>query len=239
MLQLPPLILATVMSFLISHTEAQLLGCASLKCPKQHDQDYCPIGNSTLSSIGTLEFTTTLSTQPLTWTIGFQEIPQPANEDGSCTSKARRLKARSENEGPRMIRSRKCVNEKPLYSQYRNYYLGTLAGGKDGVFGELGCALFFEGISGDLKFPGTSAPSDSGTCNDALTRSCVADLMEQTKSESEKLVANGKTGCGDLQAALQDKAPGSCTVAKGGKWGVVYARGSLPLWFMFLSLVTN
>jgi hypothetical protein len=234
MLHLPPLILATIFSFLIARTESQLVGCESTKCPKSNNQDSCPIGNSTLSSIGTLEFNTTLSRNPLTWTVGFQEIAQLKPENtrkGLCTSKSRRLRTRDESENYRQIQSRECKDPESEYLQYRNYYFGTPSNTTDdgGIVGQLGCALFFEGISGSLKFPGNSASSDSGTCNDALTRSCVADFMEQVKSKSEKLIASGQTRCADLQNALQDKAPESCVVAKGGKWGTVYARGSFLL----------
>ncbi|EPE30487.1 hypothetical protein GLAREA_03454 [Glarea lozoyensis ATCC 20868] len=228
MLQLPPLILTTIFSFLISRTQAQLVGCESTKCPKSNSLDLCPIGNSTLSSIGTLELNTALSRRPLTWTVGFQEIAQSKAENtgkGLCTSKSRRLRTRNEKENYNSIRSRDCEDPESDYLQYRNYYLGTPPNTTDGgIVGQLGCALFFEGISGDLRFPGNSASSDSGTCNDALTRSCVADFTEQVKSKSEKLIASGQTRCVDLQNALQDEAPESCVVAKGGKWGTVYAR---------------
>jgi hypothetical protein len=227
MLQLPPLILAYLVSFFLAKTNAQLVGCEATKCPKVNGQDSCSIDNSTLSSIGTLGFNTTWSTKPLTWTVGFQEVAYPATTKPRCTSKVRRLRTRILNEDPGLSRNDDCDGTERSYHQYRNYYLGTprLQTNKPGFVRQLGCALFFEGISSNLKFSGTSASSDTGTCNDVLTRSCVTDLMEQVKKVSENLVAIGKTQCVDLQAAIQETAPESCTVTKGGNWGIIYARG--------------
>jgi hypothetical protein len=224
MLQLPPLILACVTGFLITKTNTQLVGCDATKCPRLNDQDSCSINNATLSSIGTLAFNTTTSTKPLTWTVGFQEVAYSPPDKSHCISKFRRLKARNINEDPGMNRFDECEDRRVAYHQYRNYYLGTPRS-QTGFVGLAGCAIFFEGISNDLKFPGTSASSDNGTCNDALTQSCVTDLMEQVKKVTEHLVASGKTQCADLQAAIQETAPGSCSVAKGGKWGTIFARG--------------
>lgn len=227
MLHLPPLILTTVISFIISNTEAQIVGCETTKCSKLNEQDSCPIGNSTLSSIGTIGFNTTLSALPLTWTVGFQEILLPNTSEGPCNFKPSRSRIRNLKEDTSLIRNRACWDPEKAFHQYRNYYIGTPARTTDGnsLVGQLGCALFFEGVSGDLRFPGKSASSDSGTCEDALSRNCVADFMQQVRSKGKELVASGQTRCTDLQAALQNDAPESCTAATDRKWGTIFARG--------------
>ncbi|TGO89844.1 hypothetical protein BPOR_0091g00100 [Botrytis porri] len=77
---------------------------------------------------------------------------------------------------------------------------------------------------------GTSA---TGTCNDALTASCVGDLSAQSQSQSQMAkiltsTSNARTEtdiCNALQSALKCQAPTSCTAAKDGSWGDVVAQG--------------
>ena len=94
------------------------------------------------------------------------------------------------------------------------------------------CGLFFDGVATKTEFPGTDPEYDQGTCNDALTQSCVNDLRTQARTELAKI--RGASGgdnssspasvCGKLGDVLRDKAPATCSVASGGSWGVVLAR---------------
>jgi len=93
------------------------------------------------------------------------------------------------------------------------------------------CSLFFEGVAPRLRFPGTSPEYDQGTCNDALTLSCVNDLRTQAHDELNKILSDDKrnktdttTTCDILVDALRNNAPSSCPVAVDGKWGDVLAR---------------
>lgn len=89
------------------------------------------------------------------------------------------------------------------------------------------CALFFDGIASDSTF-GTSA---TGTCNDALTSSCVDDLLAQSQSQMAKILSsisntrNETDICNALQSAIESQAPVSCTAAKDGSWGDIVAQG--------------
>lgn len=68
--------LATLALLLLSSTAtAQIVGCDAVNCPvDEYRTAQCEVGNSTLKAIGIANLTTTLDTQPLTWTVGLQEL---------------------------------------------------------------------------------------------------------------------------------------------------------------------
>ncbi|TGO51471.1 hypothetical protein BOTNAR_0355g00120 [Botryotinia narcissicola] len=82
-------------------------------------------------------------------------------------------------------------------------------------------------MASDLIF-GTSA---TGTCNDALTASCVDDLLAQSQSQMAKILSSTSSTrdetdiCNSLQSAIKSQAPASCTAAKDGSWGDIVAQG--------------
>ena len=96
------------------------------------------------------------------------------------------------------------------------------------------CALFFDGISANLKFPGSDPETDQGTCIDALTQACVDDLSKQAKdawselldgSESDDVdLLNTGEVCKRFGETLRDHAPQTCTAASDRKWGDILAR---------------
>ena len=54
---------------------AQLLGCDAVGCPlDDYRTPQCEVGNATLKAIGIANVTTLLDAQPLTWTLGLQEL---------------------------------------------------------------------------------------------------------------------------------------------------------------------
>lgn len=58
-----------------STTSAQLLGCDAVGCPvDEYHVAQCEVGNATLKAIGIANVTTTLDAQPLTWTLGLEEL---------------------------------------------------------------------------------------------------------------------------------------------------------------------
>lgn len=65
------------LALLIPSVTSQLAGCADVACPPAatpggtHE---CQIGNSTLTSIGVASIDSKISTQPLTWTLGFEWV---------------------------------------------------------------------------------------------------------------------------------------------------------------------
>lgn len=59
---------------------AQLLGCDSIGCPKDSSSnDVCPIGSTTARAIGITNFTSSLNSDPFTWTVAFSSQISPSN----------------------------------------------------------------------------------------------------------------------------------------------------------------
>ena len=116
----------------------------------------------------------------------------------------------------------------------RDFFLGTPASLKLQQLSpspKEACSLFFEGVAPKLRFPGTAPEYDQGTCNDALTVSCVNDLRTQTYDELNKILSDNKRNgsdttaiCTSLVDALRDHAPSLCPMAVDGKWGDILAR---------------
>ncbi|KAJ8065161.1 hypothetical protein OCU04_005874 [Sclerotinia nivalis] len=128
------------------------------------------------------------------------------------------------------------VNHDPsnssLASLDRDYFLGTPPTISNLISTPYhGCALFFDGVSANLSFPNTARESGSGTCNDALSSSCVTDLLAQSQSELKTLLGSDSSSeskiCSALQSALQSKPPTSCTDIQTihiNGWGNTIAR---------------
>lgn len=58
-----------------STASAQLLGCDAVGCPvDEYRRANCEVGNATLNAVGIANVTTSLSREPLTWTLGLQEL---------------------------------------------------------------------------------------------------------------------------------------------------------------------
>lgn len=124
--------------------------------------------------------------------------------------------------------------EDPAYSTSsfydRDYYLGTPPSVQlSDVSSFRGCALFFEGIASKLSFPGPSEYS-IGTCSDALSASCVSELLSQAQSAMQAiLIASGQNRsesavCASLQSQLQNSAPKSCSILPNQSWGTIITR---------------
>lgn len=73
---------AVVCSILAFRTavRAQLLGCDAIGCPQvDGTASSCPIANVTAEAIGTANFTSAISPDPLTWTVAFSSDISPTN----------------------------------------------------------------------------------------------------------------------------------------------------------------
>ncbi|PQE08123.1 hypothetical protein CJF31_00008216 [Rutstroemia sp. NJR-2017a BVV2] len=186
----------------ISQAQDQtLVGCDAVHCPINNKTSTCPVGNTTLSYLGITSLNTSLASSPLTWTLGTQVTYDPSNNS--------------------------------LASLDRDYFLGTPPTILNLTSNSYhGCALFFDGVSANnLSFPNTPHESGSGTCNDALSTSCVTDLLAQSQSELNTLLSSNSSNeskiCSALQSALQSKSPTSCTdiVPNHNGWGNIIVRG--------------
>jgi len=178
-------------------TTAQLVGCDVVACPNGNSNEpECAIGNITASELGIASLNSTISPQPLTWTVAGSTIYDSTNSSEVLLTKS--------------------------------FYLGTppsLDLNSSESFS--GCALFFEGMTTILRFNGTDQDTAVGTCGDAMGSQCVTDLLSQAKSKLSSFAGNSGVNssvCAQLQSALEDSAPKTCTNATGGSWGVIVSK---------------
>jgi hypothetical protein len=190
---------AVVIAMRISNNvvDAQLLGCDAVNCPQNQQnplQSLCNLDGIANIEIGITNFTSAISPEPLTWTVGVSGLPDFANSTEQIWS--------------------------------RNFYLGTPpALNMTDLNTITGCALFFEGISSSLRFPGSNIDTSIGSCNDALSAACVTDLMSQANSSLLQLTQSTQNVCEGLEAALRNSAPKSCKITQDGAWGSITAKG--------------
>lgn len=72
-----------------SAISAQLLGCDAVGCPQVNSStSSCPIGNIIAQAIGIANFTSAISPDPLTWTIGFSTDTSPTNSSADILGRS-------------------------------------------------------------------------------------------------------------------------------------------------------
>ncbi len=205
------ILLVTTTYLLASSSYAQISGCNVVDCPTDHSgQLQCVLGNATANALGVLSFNTSLSPQPLTWTLVVQAL-EPAEQN--------------------LYERDFFLGTTPSLNLSTNTPTTSTRDQQPQA-----CSLFFDGIAPQLRFPGSDPRYDQGTCNDALDADCVVDLQTQAKSELAKVLRNSSSesnstsaalassACDALGTALRDKAPTSCTIAAGGHWGSILSR---------------
>ncbi|KIW67672.1 hypothetical protein PV04_06904 [Phialophora macrospora] len=187
------------LSLLARRASSQVVGCDVLSCDGGANNE-CTLGNTTSSSIGTTNLTTSTSPNdaPLTWTVGaFSADPGGSSNLTDVTFT-------------------------------KEFYLGTPPSlNLATTDGFAGCALFFEGIARSLPLNG-GAEYGSVTCGQALQDACVNDLLAQATKQVQTLrsSASGGTGavCSALQSTLEANPPQSCQTIATVTWGSVVAK---------------
>lgn len=112
----------------------------------------------------------------------------------------------------------------------RAFWLGTPPSLKlDNSISTTGCALVFEEVSSWLNFSKNGSSTEVETCSDALTLTCVTDLLSQARIKLSGILAQGNTSniCAKLGASLDKNAPRSCNASQNGSWGKISAKGKL------------
>lgn len=190
-----PILSALLLVLLFDSANAQIASCTEVGCPADLPYVRCALDNQPFLAIGVTNLTTTLSQDPLTWTVGHKSR-EPSGDDH-------------------------------MNPNLRIFYLGQPPSlnlrDDDSI---TMCALFFNGIASKLNFNNSAAASDvsrlRGTCEDALTTSCVSDWTQQAQVLAKYSNAANFT-CDRLAENLRANPPKSCKVAK-GSWGKVTAR---------------
>lgn len=197
-----PVATVVLMPLLLRLSTAQISGCAAVKCPTVgYGQSNCSVGTGEAAGLGITTFNSLLSPKPLTWTM-FVQMPDADYTMGKDF----------------LLGTPPSINLTAISGS------GAPSAGLDHA-----CALFFEGISSTLRFPGDDFYADQGYCEDALTKPCMDDLLSQTRTHMDSLIKStndNKTSsvCDQLKDALQNHPPATCTVTSNSTWGSILAR---------------
>lgn len=140
-----------VLSALLLQASAQLLSCSDINCPMSFGFARCDIENISLTQIGVANFSSDLSPNPLTWTIGY------APKAFTNSTDQRRYYLGT----PRGLN----LNTRTDITGCALFFTGVEAG-----------LTFIEpnGTALDLG-------AISGTCADALGITCTSDLISQAQ----------------------------------------------------------
>jgi hypothetical protein len=178
-------------------SKAQLFACDAAGCPlNQWNRPQCVIGNLTAGEIGIANFSTSISPEPLTWTLSTSVSTDPTN------------------------------NSQGIYT--RSLFLGApplvdLQASK----GLQSCALFFDDVSSNLAFPSHDLDTYVGTYSDALGLACVNNLMVQTNSTLNEMMAGNNdttTLRQTLEIKLYDNPPNTCTNVTSRSFGTISVK---------------
>ena len=167
---------------------AQLLGCDDVNCPidaKTGDLASCQLGNVTATHLGIAQVNTSLSPEPLTWTLG-ASLSSNVNS-GKVT---------------RIWGKRYYLGQPGALNLQSS----------DGVNA---CGIFLHGASSSLKFHegivSSQIGNDNGNCGDALTSECVSELEAQAVEVARNVESfDGRVTCGVLAEQISANVPSSC-----------------------------
>lgn len=176
------LIAAFSASILLGSAYGQLLSCSEINCPvDQFHVANCQINGSKIPVVGFTNFSSSLSSEPLGWTVGFNPnyVTDAPDERIYILSTPPTIELDSVN----------------TFSGCALFFTGVEAG------------LHFMQQDAYQQY----MPKQSGTCQDALGEACVSDLLQQAGNVTTEMQANGNFTCLGVVQALQNLPPTTCT----------------------------
>lgn len=178
---------------------AQLVGCGTISCPTAGDspQPLCVIGNATNEQIGVASVNTSVSSDPLTWTVGTAATTDPTNTSATLWTKSFYLGT------PPSL----DLNGSLPYTGCALFFEGVSTN------------LQFNNTRAAVT-KGSCSDAMSGPCVDDLLSLATTQIASLVKNPS-----NDSTVCAQLQSALQDSVPGSCNAVHDGNWGQITSKG--------------
>ena len=163
---------------------AQLLGCDDINCPIDPHNDgaaNCQLGNATIATLGIAQINTSLSPEPLTWTVGGTLV------DSELT---------------------RTWGQGFYLGQPSALNLQSSGGvGACGIFlhGASSSLEFHQGLLS------SQIESDNGSCGDALTPECVSELEAQALQVAQSVeFFDGSVTCGLIAGQISANVPSSC-----------------------------
>lgn len=184
-------------SAIATNVAAQILSCGDLPaCPLQGSLAQCDLEGFVTNTLGVSEVNTTLTTEPLTWTV---TVGKDHYENATT-----------------MLYRKDFYLGQPPSAQLQ---ASTSVAGCALFFEGASTSLQIPGNSaGNYLEP-------DARCTDVLSSQCISDWVDQVRNEVNKTTASGaQMVCSDLAAALQDNRPSQCNSTT-GSWGAVYAKG--------------
>ncbi|KAI9884937.1 MAG: hypothetical protein M1823_003284 [Watsoniomyces obsoletus] len=194
-------LLSVVCSGQVNDTARPLIGCPALNCPTgQFNQPECILGNTTSTQVGVaqVDINITQQQQPLTWTVGVQEIENPLDFNRPLMERNFFLGA------PPSL-------ERPNAST-------TL----------IGCALFFPnfGILSESELDSTRSncsESISEECRiDLISR--VEAKFPSSAIPITRINRNLSSTCAELEVLMRQRIPQSCMLNPTHDWRSVIVR---------------
>jgi hypothetical protein len=193
---------ATIGLLALSTTSmAQLLGCDDIGCPIRPGnsmQANCQLGNITANNIGIAQMNTSLSPEPLTWTLGLS------------TSDA--------TDGTYLTTWRKdfYLGQPASVNLQSSTATGACAIFLEGVASSL---KFHSDVVAN------NAGNDNGSCGDALTPACASALENLVSGIVKSDDAfSGALTCDSLAQKLSANTPAACTLHP-NLWTNISSRG--------------
>ncbi|KAL9637201.1 MAG: hypothetical protein Q9164_002345, partial [Protoblastenia rupestris] len=179
---------------------AQLSTCGAVNCPlDQYSRPGCVVGNTTASELGISSFTSSLSPQPLTWTIAVQSVGGPLNT----------------------FERNFFIGTPPSLNLTAS---GSSQSQACALFFE-GVAAYTEFPGTDPAYDqGTCDDALTQGCVNDIRTQAQTELVNIRSGSGENDSSSPAFVCGKLGETLRDKAPTTCTVASDGRWGDILVR---------------
>ena len=191
-------VFAILSSIYVARSAAQFPGCGDIAtCPSYNILSaQCELDDRTATSIGISKVNTSLTSQPLTWTVAMSRS------------------AISDNDGDFLLKDFYLGQPPSVQLQELRSDAGCAI-----FFEGISSSLRFHDVAlNDLLV-------DNGSCEDALTSQCVSEWTRQANDEvSKAMLAGGILDCGALASTLQNSPPSQCA-SRSGHWGTVSAQG--------------
>lgn len=185
-----------LISSLLSKSSAQLSGCTAAICPGgESGRPSCELGNLTSAAIGIASFNTSLSMEPLSWTISVQDV---RNQTRTFERDFLLGTPSSVNLQQSLFGAQACSL----------FFDGVLA------------SLRFPGS--DMEYDkGTCADALTAQCAIDLQNQAQAELATLLLKENN---TNQSNLCLNLGSSLRDKPPSACSSVIGESWNTIIAR---------------
>lgn len=179
-------------------SKGQLVGCDAVGCPlNQFNRPQCKIGNLTSEEIGVANLSTSISPEPLTWSILTSDTTDPTNHSQGIFARSFYLGTPPSLDFQALTTYQSCA----LFFE--------------GISSNLAFPL--HDLDTDV---GTCSDAMGSACVHDL-------MVQANSTLSNIMAGNNDTitMCETLETMLRDNAPHTCANATNGSWGTISVKG--------------